>query len=634
MALTTVLLPARSCLVVLCSILAISACGGGGGAASGPSSEPAKAFVRKIALAAPTERPANAAPGVDADALMDWAQWQFQSLFPATAAGPQTFDLEFLGVRYAVRAYDSGNFLGITRQGQIFGLGPFTAHQLQSFGFIADWAPQVREARCQVYPRDCAPASGLDTQLRGILAAQRLTGDPTDGRELPSIADPLPQLGRLLFFSKSLSAGRDTACASCHHPALGGGDGLAVSIGADAQQPDLVGPGRRRADGRLLVARNANTFFNIALYDRALFWDGRVESLLDPDARPSPSGAGTTIRTPDSGTGADPAAGPDLAAAQARFPIPGASEMRGDALPGFSDEQLRQHIATRLAAEADSALGAGWLPHFRRAFDRPAASAGELITFDNITRALSAYQRSAVFTKSPWQRYVLGENAAIDDSAKRGALLFYRDVRDGGAGCVQCHGGDFFTDEKFHAVGFPQAGPGFAADGSDHGRERVSGNPADRLAFRTPSLLNVEMTGPWGHAGSYDSLDQVFAHYAVPDDTVSSFLQLREWCRIPPFVDQPECATGATGAATVSRWTLQALDRMHQVRISDPANAMPMIDLRRVPQSATSEIVGFLRALTDPCVKDRACLARWIPRPDEAPDAHQLNAVDFQGRPR
>ncbi len=616
---------------LLMSVLAATACGGGGGAASGPSVEPAQALVRKIALATPTEPSANAAPGVDADALMDWAQWQFPSLFPATAAGPQTFDLEFQGVRYAVRAYDSGNHLGITGQGQIFGLGPFTALQLQSFGFIAEWAPQVRDARCQVYPRDCAPASGLDNQLRSILAAQRLTGDPTVGRQLPNVADPLPLLGKLLFFSKSLSAGRDTACASCHHPALGGGDGLAVSIGANAQQPDLVGPGRRRADGRLLVARNANTFFNIALYDRALFWDGRVESLLGPGAQPSPSGAGTTIRTPDSGAGADPAAGPDLAAAQARFPIPVAGEMRGDALLGLSDEQLRQHIATRLAGEAGSALGAGWLPHFHRAFDRPAASAAELITFDNITRALSAYQRSAVFTKSPWQRYLLGENAAIDDFAKNGALLFYRDVRDGGAGCAQCHGGDFFTDEKFHATGFPQAGPGFTADGSDNGRERVSGNPADRLAFRTPSLLNVEITGPWGHAGTYDSLDQVFTHYAVPDDTVSAFLRLREWCRIAPFVDQPDCAAGA---ATVSRWSLQALDRMSQLRRSDPANAMPVIDLRRVPQSATFEVVSFMRALTDPCVKDRACLARWIPRPDEAPDAHQLNAVDFQGRMR
>ncbi|MDJ0919320.1 MAG: cytochrome c peroxidase, partial [Woeseiaceae bacterium] len=63
-----------------------------------------------------------------------------------------------------------------------------------------------------------------------MIAAQGLTGDPTTGRDLPSINDPLAQLGKLLFFSKSLSGDFDTACASCHHPALGGGDGLALPV--------------------------------------------------------------------------------------------------------------------------------------------------------------------------------------------------------------------------------------------------------------------------------------------------------------------------------------------------------------------------------------------------------------------
>ena len=52
----------------------------------------------------------------------------------------------------------------------------------------------------------------------------------------------------------------------------------------------------------------------------------------------------------------------------------------------------------------------------------------------------------------------------------------------------------------------------------------------------------------------------------------------------------------------------------------------------RVPQSAVADIAAFLRTLSDPCLKDRACLGRWIPAPAEAPDAHQLDAVDAAGR--
>jgi cytochrome c peroxidase len=59
---------------------------------------------------------------------------------------------------------------------------------------------------------------------------------------------------------------------------------------------------------------------------------------------------------------------------------------------------------------------------------------------------------------------------------------------------------------------------------------------------------------------------------------------------------------------------------------------MPALDPTRFPATAVADIAAFLRSLTDPCVKDRACLSRWIPRPDEAPDGHQLNAVDANGR--
>ncbi len=476
-------------------------------------------------------------------------------------------------------------------------------------------------------------SSAMDLQLRPLIQAAGLTGNPTAGRTLPAIADPIPQLGKLLFFSKALSANRDTACASCHHPSLGGADGISLSVGTGAVTPELVGVGRRLSSGTIAVGRNANTFFNVGLYDAGLFWDSRVESLGKFAQR---NGAGSGIRTPDSPVGiADSRAGPTLPAAQARFPIVGAAEMRGGGFPGMSDDQVRNHVAARLG---NYGAGVGqldpgqWLARFRTAFNSN-GSAEQLITFDNIMLAIAEFQRSATFVDTPWSRYVRGDNGAIGESAKQGAVLFYRNAADGGAQCAQCHKGDFFTDERHHALGFPQVGPGMG-DGTpsndDFGRGRQTQSDSDRYRFRTPSLLNVELTAPYGHAGAYRNLDTVFAHYVVPDDIIAGYLANRDWCRLPQFTGTGNCASSF---ADVSRNTQAAMAKMRAVRTATPSDAMPVVDPARVPPDTAPHMIAFLSTLTDPCLKDRACYGRWIPNASEAPDSLQLNAVDSTGRP-
>ncbi|MBK8322796.1 MAG: hypothetical protein IPL06_08660 [Betaproteobacteria bacterium] len=478
------------------------------------------------------------------------------------------------------------------------------------------------------------PPSATDTQLRFLLTQNGITGNARAGRNLPSIDDPLPQLGKLLFFSKALSAPRDTACVTCHHPALGGGDKLAVSIGTGAQNPDLLGPGRRLANGPLVVGRNANTIFNAALYDSGLFWDSRVESLAKIARR---NGAGGGIRTPDSVLGvADPKAGATLPAAQARFPVTGAAEMLGAGFAGISgNENIRNHLAARLG---DYGAGQGglpasqWLAKFRTAFNRPTGTAQELITFDNIAQAIAEYQRSATFVDSPFARYAQGDNAALTEPQKQGALLFFRSTNAGGAACVQCHRGETLTGETHHALGFPQVGPG-VGDGTggtdDFGRGRETQGMNERYQFRTASLLNVEVTGPWGHSGAYATLDEAIAHYITPDATLGTFLSSRAWCQIAPFTTIDCAAT----VADVTRNSQAALAKLRMEQMMMPGVAMPAIANGQLPPTATADLKAFLLSLTDPCVKDRACLAKWIPAASEAPDGLQLNAVDANGNP-
>ena len=468
--------------------------------------------------------------------------------------------------------------------------------------------------------------SALDAELRALIDENDLTGDPAAGRVIPSISDPLVQLGRKLFYTKALGGDFDSACVSCHHPVLGGGDGLSLSFGVGAIDPDLLGPGRGDVTGIPNVPRNAPTTFNLALWDSGLFWDSRVESL---GKEAGANGSASGISTPDSGINViDSRAGANLAVAQARFPVTSTEEMRGTLKAGAADDVLRAHLAARLG---DYGRGAGelansrWLEAFQTAF-ASGEDAASLITFDNIVAALGAFERSQVFIDNPWREYVQGDNAAISEEAKRGAILFYTPAEQQGAGCALCHSGDLFSDQRHHAIGVPQFGPGKGnANDNDFGRENVSGDLADRFRFRTPSLLNVVVTGPYMHTGAYESLLQVIRHYDNPVNTVNDFFDAGGWCALRQYAEVKNCASLYANAR---QNTDAALDKVVADGDQNDPAALPNIDLN---DAERNQIVAFLATLTDPCVLDRRCLAPWIPTPGESADAHQLNAVDSHG---
>lgn len=459
-----------------------------------------------------------------------------------------------------------------------------------------------------------APSAGLDADLAALIQGHGLTGDPSAGRDLLGIDDPLAQLGMKLFFSKALGGDMDAACVTCHHPLLGGGDGLPLSIGVGAVEPDLLGPGRTHPSGEFNVPRNAPTTFNIGLWDQALFWDGRVESL---GKTPGQNGAdGLGIRTPDTAFGlADPLAGDDLVAAQSRFPLTSAEEMRGKVFEAYRPNALvRAHLCARLGdfgAGQGELSAAHWLAEFQQAFASQ-LDAEALITDANIAAALAAYQRSQVFVDTPWRAYVQGQRDAIDAAAKRGARLFFRPVEQGGAGCAVCHSGDFFTDEQFYTLAVPQIGLGKddgPFDDDDYGRFRATGRPEDLYAFRTPTLLNVEVTGPYGHDGAYATLEGIVRHHLNPAAAVAAF--------DPTQLDP---------AARVTHWAENTQAALAKLAADRRAGRSPLPE-RTLTDDQVADLISFLHALTDPCVLDPACLARWMPGDEDSdPDGLRLRA--------
>lgn len=457
--------------------------------------------------------------------------------------------------------------------------------------------------------------TSYDTQLNQVILSKGLNGDPISQQRPPSIYSASSQLGKRLFFSKSLSGNRDTACVTCHHPMLGGGDSLSLPIGVDSVNQDVLGDLRRHQpkaegyDGGPAVPRNAPTTFNIAAWQKELFFDGRVEVIEGG------------IRTPDVDIyTADPWAGQNLVHAQARFPVTSKEEMKGFSHNDKNNQQIREFLVQRLGGYGS---GVGvlprpdyWLEKFRNVFDRPKGSAESLITEQNVSFLLAEYQRSQLFMDSPWSRYVRGDKYAISDYEKAGAALFFQDQDKAGAGCASCHSGDFFTDEKFHNIGMPQIGRGKGdIDGNgeaihDFGRFRETNNESDKYAFRTPTLLNVEQTGPWGHAGSYTSLESVVRHHLKPQNALDQY-----------------------NSNQLSQPGIQNLSKLK----SNTQDALDHWNFALTPQNLSNEevnqLVAFLKTLTDPCTQSSSCLAPWIlsdEDTDQDPNGDQLNAVGLK----
>ena len=126
-----------------------------------------------------------------------------------------------------------------------------------------------------------------------------------------------------------------------------------------------------------------------------------------------------------------------------------------------------------------------------------------------ISRALATYIRSITSGNAPYDRHVNGDRAALSADAHTGVQVFR-----GRGNCTACHVGPTFTDEKFHNTGIAWAAPnGTSGLLLDEGRAVVSGQTADRGAFKTPTLREVAQTPPYMHDGSVPSLEAVIDYH-------------------------------------------------------------------------------------------------------------------------
>ncbi len=202
-------------------------------------------------------------------------------------------------------------------------------------------------------------------------------------------------------------------------------------------------------------ARNAPTVLNAA-FQRVLFWDGRASSLEE----------------------------------QAKGPLINPIEMGMASL-----DAVEQRVA-----------GIGeYQTAFAEVFgERPA------ITIDNIAKAIAAYERTLITPNSPYDRFVRGETGALSERQLRGMALFES------TGCVLCHSGANFSSASLDSEQtalriFPAIAN--ARYDTAYGLTEDLGAAADlpnagQGVWRTPTLRNISLTGPYFHNGSVDSLEE------------------------------------------------------------------------------------------------------------------------------
>ena len=202
------------------------------------------------------------------------------------------------------------------------------------------------------------------------------------------------------------------------------------AAGVDAR-PVAMGEGARTGP------RNSPTVFNAAFLS-AQFWDGRAPTLEE----------------------------------QAKGPIQAHVEM--DLTPEEAVQRLRE---------------TGYEPLFKAAFPDEA----DPLTFDNIAKAIAAFERTLITPGAPFDRYLAGDTAALTPLQKRGLNIFQS------AGCIGCHNGVLLGGRSFAAFTHVAGSP-------DIGRAAVTGKQEDRHVFRVAPLRNVALTAPYFHDGSAATL--------------------------------------------------------------------------------------------------------------------------------
>jgi len=143
------------------------------------------------------------------------------------------------------------------------------------------------------------------------------------------------------------------------------------------------------------------------------------------------------------------------------------------------------------------------MPEYVSAFDQAFPGEGDPISYENMAKAIGAFERKLV-TPSRWDEFLRGDSEALTNEEKAGFNVFME------TGCQVCHAGTYLGGDLYQKLGVVKPWP----DTSDIGREKITQVEADRMVFKVPGLRNVEKTKPYYHNGKVETLDDAVVRMA------------------------------------------------------------------------------------------------------------------------
>jgi len=221
-----------------------------------------------------------------------------------------------------------------------------------------------------------------------------------------------------------------------------------LAMGGDDNQQTSIGHGWQAGP------RNAPTVYN-AVFNVAQFWDGRAADLKE----------------------------------QAKGPIQAGVEMNNK--PAKVVETLKS------------------IPEYVNLFSVAFPNEEDPVTFDNVARAIEAFEATLITPASPFDQYLEGNAHALTDQEKRGLKTFID------TGCSTCHNGVNVGGQAYYAFGVLERPGADILPPEDKGRFAITDTVTDEYVFRAPSLRNVALTKPYFHAGRVWDLKQAVAVMGV-----------------------------------------------------------------------------------------------------------------------
>jgi cytochrome c peroxidase len=156
---------------------------------------------------------------------------------------------------------------------------------------------------------------------------------------------------------------------------------------------------------------------------------------------------------------------------------------------------LLNPVEMAMPSEKEVIAVLGSMPGYVDAFKKAFPGDANPITYDNVGKAIGAFERGLV-TPSRWDAFLRGDDTALTAEEKDGFKIFTE------SGCQVCHAGALVGAASFQRMGaakpFPRA--------DDPGRFKVTHAETDRSVFKVPSLRNVQKTGPYFHDGKTATL--------------------------------------------------------------------------------------------------------------------------------